>query len=42
MGDATKATAEKGRLLLDACADGIVELVDEIRLREQRPRKDHH
>jgi creatinine amidohydrolase len=42
MGDATKATAEKGRLLLDACANGIVELVDEMRLREQRPRKDHH
>lgn len=42
MGDPTKASAEKGRALLDAAANGIVELVDELRARERRPRKDHH
>src|SRR5580700_1992369 len=42
MGDPTKATAEKGRALLDAAANGIVELVDELLARESRPRKDHH
>jgi creatinine amidohydrolase len=42
MGDATKATAEKGRALLDAAATGIVELVDEMLAREPRPRRDHH
>ncbi|HVA32701.1 MAG TPA: creatininase family protein [Candidatus Baltobacteraceae bacterium] len=42
MGDPTKATAEKGRALLEAAANGIVELVDEMLAREMRPRKDHH
>jgi creatinine amidohydrolase len=42
MGDPTKATAEKGRALLDAAANGIVELVDEMLARESAPRKDHH
>ena len=42
MGDPTKATAEKGRALLDAAADGIVELVDEMLMRKSAPRKDHH
>ncbi|HYL28198.1 MAG TPA: creatininase family protein [Candidatus Nitrosotalea sp.] len=42
MGDPTKATAEKGRALLDAAASGIVELVDELLARERRPRVDHH
>jgi creatinine amidohydrolase len=42
MGDPTKASAEKGRALLDAAANGIVELVDEMLAREVRPRKDHH
>jgi len=42
MGDPTKASAEKGRILLEAAANGIVELVDELLAREQRPRKDHH
>lgn len=42
MGDPTKASAEKGRLLLDAAADGIVELIDELRRREPARRKDHH
>lgn len=42
MGDPTKATAEKGRKLLDAAANGIVELIDEMRARKPAIRKDHH
>ena len=42
MGDATKATPEKGRALLDAAANGIVELVDELLARERPARTDHH
>lgn len=42
MGDPTKATAEKGRTLLEAAAGGIVELIDELRRREPARRKDHH
>lgn len=42
MGDPTKATAEKGRVLLDAAANGIVELIDEMLAREIAIRKDHH
>lgn len=42
MGDPTKSTPEKGRVLLDAAANGIVELVDELLARESRPRTDHH
>ncbi len=42
MGDPTKATAQKGRVLLDAAACGIVELVDELRAREPAVRTDHH
>lgn len=42
MGDPTKATAEKGHALLEAAANGIVELVDELLARHSPPRKDHH
>jgi creatinine amidohydrolase len=42
MGDPTKATAAKGRALLEAVADGIVTLVDEMRAREPRVRVDRH
>jgi creatinine amidohydrolase len=42
MGDPTKATAEKGRVLLDAAAAGVVELIDELRRREPARRRDHH
>ncbi|MBV8688595.1 MAG: creatininase family protein, partial [Candidatus Eremiobacteraeota bacterium] len=42
MGDPTKATAEKGRKLLDAAARGIVTLVDEMLSRATAPRTDHH
>jgi creatinine amidohydrolase len=42
MGDPTKATAEKGRVLLDAAANGVVELVDELLARKSPARTDHH
>ncbi len=42
MGDPTKASAEKGRRLLEAAAKGIVELVDELRARPDAVRRDHH
>jgi creatinine amidohydrolase len=42
MGDPTKATAAKGRALLDAAAGGIVTLVDEMRARPRAVPIDHH
>jgi creatinine amidohydrolase len=42
MGDPTKASAEKGRKLLDAAATGIVEIIDEMLARSPAQRKDHH
>ncbi len=42
MGDPTKASAEKGRALLNAAANGLVELVDEMLARESPPRRDRH
>ena len=42
MGDPTKASAEKGKLLLAAAARGLVELIDEIRSRPAAERHDHH
>lgn len=42
MGDPTKATAEKGRKLLDAATNGIVELIDELRARRPAQRRNHH
>ncbi|MBV8373790.1 MAG: creatininase family protein [Candidatus Eremiobacteraeota bacterium] len=42
MGDPTKANAEKGRALFDAAANGIVELVDEMRARRPAVRRNHH
>jgi creatinine amidohydrolase len=42
MGDPTKASAEKGRALLEAAAAGIVELVDELLARDSAKRRDHH
>ncbi len=41
-GDATKATAEKGAAILDAAAEGMVQLVREMRRLEIKPRVDHH
>jgi creatinine amidohydrolase len=42
MGDPTKASAEKGVLLLDAATAGIVELIGEIHSRRPAERTDHH
>lgn len=42
MGDPTKASAEKGRALLDAAANGLIELVDELLVRDTPAREDHH
>jgi creatinine amidohydrolase len=41
-GDATKATADKGRILLDAAVDEIASFVEEIRGLPLPQRKDHH
>jgi creatinine amidohydrolase/Fe(II)-dependent formamide hydrolase-like protein len=42
MGDPTKATAAKGRALLDAAAGGIVTLIDEMLARAPAVGIDHH
>ena len=42
MGDPTKATAEKGERLLAAAANGLVEIINELRDRRTKPRVDHH
>ena len=41
-GDATKATAEKGRALFDAAVDELASFVDELRAMPLPTRKDHH
>jgi creatinine amidohydrolase len=41
-GDPTKATAEKGRRVLDAASGELVEIIRELRQREIRPRVSHH
>jgi creatinine amidohydrolase len=41
-GDATKATAEKGRLCFEAAVDGLVQLVDELRAWPIEKRRDMH
>ena len=42
IGDASVATAEKGRLLLDAAATEVCEILREMKQRPWIPRKDHH
>ncbi len=42
VGDPTKATAEKGRIVCDAVISRLSELLVEWRLREIKPRVDHH
>ena len=42
MGDPTCATAEKGRVLLEAAVTELAAVVEEMRRREIRPRVDHH
>ena len=41
-GDATKGTAEKGRIIFDAAVNGLVELVDELRAWPIEKRADMH
>ena len=41
-GDATKGTAEKGRILFEAAVAGLVELVDELRAWPIAERRDMH
>ncbi len=42
MGDATKATREKGEKFLEAAVEGLIELVRELRATEILPRRDQH
>ncbi len=42
MGDATKATKEKGERFLDAATAGLIELIRELRATEIMPRRDQH
>ncbi len=42
MGDPTLASAEKGRILLDAAVDELVAVIDEMKRRQIRSRVDHH
>ncbi|HJW74078.1 MAG TPA: creatininase family protein [Thermoleophilia bacterium] len=42
MGDPTLASAEKGRVLLDAAVDELVMVIGEMKKREIRKRIDHH
>jgi hypothetical protein len=42
MGDATVATAEKGRIWLERAVEEIAEHIDELSRRRPRPGRDHH
>ena len=42
MGDATKATPEKGAAWLEAAADGLVDLIRELKAQPILPRRDQH
>jgi creatinine amidohydrolase/Fe(II)-dependent formamide hydrolase-like protein len=42
MGDPTLATAEKGKVLLDAAVDELVMVIGEMKQRQIRARVDHH
>ena len=42
LGDATKATKEKGEKFLEAATEGLVELIRELRGIEIPPRRDQH
>jgi creatinine amidohydrolase len=41
-GDATRATAEKGRLVFEAAVGKLAAFIEEFRAREIRPREDVH
>ena len=42
LGDATKATVEKGEKFLEAATEGLIELIRELRGTEIPPRRDQH
>ena len=42
MGDATKATLEKGETFLEAAIEGLVELIRELKAQPILPRRDQH
>ena len=42
MGDATKATKEKGEKFLAAATEGLVELIRELKNQPILPRRDQH
>ena len=42
MGDPTKATAEKGRRILEAAVQELMEIAKELKVRVIRERIDHH
>ncbi|MFH1567110.1 MAG: creatininase family protein, partial [Gemmatimonadota bacterium] len=42
MGEATRATPEKGERFLEAAVEGLVELVRELRQQPVLPRRDQH
>ena len=41
-GDPSKATAEKGEIALEAAADEVATIIDELRARPITPPPDHH
>jgi hypothetical protein len=42
IGDATVATAEKGRIWLDQAVSEVASHIDELAARRPRPGRDHH
>jgi creatinine amidohydrolase/Fe(II)-dependent formamide hydrolase-like protein len=42
MGEATRATPEKGRQFLEAAVEGLVELIRELGAQPILPRRDQH
>ena len=42
VGDPTKATREKGQKFVEAVVERMIALLKEFRMREIRPRVDHH
>ena len=42
LGDATKATADKGEQFLEAAVEGLVDLVRELKANEIPERRDRH
>jgi creatinine amidohydrolase len=42
LGDATRATVEKGKAIFEAEVEGMIRLIKELRSRPIRPRRDQH